>query len=166
MADDKQIEAQGESIAPQPRKRWNYQTQWAGQFGVARELIRREYLVTFTMGNAPGDDLICVSPSGRLFTIQVKSLSSKTYFLYQLSLLAKNVDRFFVFVYVPQELNRSAEYFVMNNAQFRGVVDEQEEFLRAAEMKRGRPYAAFSPGINYGTIARHDFRDAWRNLPN
>jgi hypothetical protein len=66
--------------------RRHYQTQWAGQFGVAHELTRRGYLVTFTTGNAPGDDLLCQSPSGVAFSIQVKSLSSKTYFLYQKSL--------------------------------------------------------------------------------
>jgi hypothetical protein len=60
--------------------RRSYQTQWAGQFGVAHELVRRGYLVTFTTGNARDDDLLCLSQSGDAFSVQVKSLSSKTFF--------------------------------------------------------------------------------------
>jgi len=145
--------------------RKHYKTQWSGQFGVAHELTRRGYLVTFTTGNAPAADLLCESPSGNAFSVQVKSLSSKTYFLYQPSLLEPNADRFFVFVLVPASVDKRPEYFVLNGEQFREVVDEQEELLRASEKKRGKPYAKFSAGINYGTLARHDFLDAWENLP-
>ena len=143
----------------------HYKTQWSGQFGVAHELTRRGYLVSFTTGNAPAADLLCESPSGVAFSVQVKSLSSRTYFLYQRSLLEANASRFFVFVLVPPCVRKRPEYFVLNNQQFRLVVDEQEELLRESERERGKPYAKFSPGINYGTLARHDFLDAWGNLP-
>ena len=145
--------------------RKNYQTQWAGQFGVAQELTRRGYLVTFTIGNALDADLLCESPSSVAFSVQVKSLSSKTYFLYQKSLLERSRNRFFVFVLVPAVLSRRPEYFVLDNQQFLRLVDEQEQILRESEKKRGRPYAKFARGINYGTLARHDFYDAWHNLP-
>jgi len=145
--------------------RKHYKTQWSGQFGVAHELTRRGYLVTFTTGNAPAADLLCESPTGVAFSVQVKSLSSKTYFLYQKSLLEPNVSRFFVFVLVPPSLSKRPEYFVLSNQQFRQVVEEQEELLRESEKRRGKPYAKFSLGINYGTLARHDFLDAWENLP-
>lgn len=145
--------------------RRNYQTQWAGQFGVAHELTRRGYLVTFTAGNAPSDDLLCKSPSGIPFSVQVKSLSSKTYFIYQKSLLEPIPTRFFAFVLIPRDAFRKPEYFVMNTEQFLCLVEEQERILKESEERRGRPYAAFSPGINYPVIARHNFRDAWDNLP-
>ncbi|MBE0426878.1 MAG: hypothetical protein IBX72_09560 [Nitrospirae bacterium] len=141
------------------------ETQWAGQFGVAHELTRRGYLVTFTTGNAPAADLLCESPSDIAFSVQIKSLSSKTYFIYQQSLLEPNASRFFVFVFVPASLSEKPQYFVLNNQQFRDIVEEQEQLLREAEKKRGRPYAEFAPGINYGTLAHHDFLDAWDNLP-
>jgi len=147
------------------KRKKNYQTQWAGQFGVAHELTRRGYLITFTMGNAPEADLSCESPSGVAFSVQVKSLSSKTYFLYQPSLLKPNASRFFVFVFVPTTPSQRPDYFVLNNQQFRDVVEEQDKMLRQAEKKRGKPYAKFSPGINYGTLAHNDLLDAWGNLP-
>jgi hypothetical protein len=147
------------------KKRKNYQTQWAGQFGVAHELTRRGYLVTFTTGNAPAADLLCESPSGLAFSIQVKSLSSKTYFIYQESLCEPNDNLFFVFVLVPDTLSQKPEYFVLNNKQFLDIADEQDELLRQAEKKRGKPYKEFAPGINYKTLASHDFLNAWGNLP-
>jgi hypothetical protein len=159
------MQAHGNIDTPRRPPRKNYQTQWAGQFGVAHELTRRGYLVSFTTGNAPAADLLCESPSGYAFSVQVKALSSKTYFLYQSSLLAPYPNRFFVFVLVQAPLSRTAEYFVLNSEQFRRLAEEQEQILRGLELTRGRPYAKFAPGINYSTIARHDFRDAWQNLP-
>ena len=143
------------------KRKKTYQTQWAGQFGVAHELTRRGYLVTLTMGNAPATDLLCESPSGVAFSVQVKSLNS----LYQESLLEPNASRFFVFVLVPADPPCRPEYFVLNNQQFQDIVKEQENLLREKEKKRGKPYKKFSPGINYGTLAQHNFLDAWGNLP-
>ncbi len=143
----------------------SYRTQWAGQFGVAHELTRRDYLVTFTTGNAPATDLLCMSPSEVAFSVQVKSLSSKNYFPYQERLLEPSPTHFFVFVLLPASVSERPEYFVLNNKQFLQIVEEQNQILRDSEKKRGRPYAKFSPGINYGTLARHDFHDAWGNLP-
>ncbi|WP_028321719.1 hypothetical protein [Desulfatiglans anilini] len=142
-----------------------YKTQWSGQFGVAHELTRRGYLVTFTIGNAPAADLLCESPSGKVFSVQVKSLSSKTYFLYQSALVEPDASRFFVFVLIPDAVDQRPEYFVLDNQQFRQVVTEQEQVSRELEEKRGKPYGKFSPGINYKILARHDFLDAWGNIP-
>lgn len=50
-----------------------FQTQWSGQFGVAHEMTRRGYLVSFTMGNAPAIDLLCRSPKDQDFSLQVKT---------------------------------------------------------------------------------------------
>ena len=80
-------------------------TQWAGQFATALELTRRNYLVTFTLGNEPTTDLMCESPTERrLFKVQVKSLSSKTCFLCQERLLEPDKSLFFVFVFIPPVL--------------------------------------------------------------
>jgi len=150
------------------KPRTNYQTQWAGQFGTAHELTRRGHLVTFTTGNAPRTDLLCQSPKGVLFSVQVKSLSSKTYFLYQEALLQPNPNLFLVFVLVPafrSEPPPLPEYFVLNHEQFLQVVEEQARVGKAAEKRRGKPYAEFSPGINYPVLAGFKFRDAWGILP-
>jgi len=143
-----------------------HQTQWSGQFGVAHEMTRRGYLVAFTMGNAPTVDLLCKSPNEQDFSVQVKSLRSKTYFIYQESLLAPNPNLYIVFVLVPEAPLEPAEYFVLNNAQFLSIDKEEKARLKEAEKVRGKPYAAFSPGINYTTLNRDEFRNAWHNLPS
>src|SRR5947208_726636 len=93
-------------------------TQWAGQFGVAHELCRRGYLVTFTMGNAPEVDLLCRSPKGKDFAVQVKSLSSKTSFIFGRGVVDDKRDEcndlYFVFVLLPQDHLERAEYYVVN----------------------------------------------------
>ncbi|MEA3367366.1 MAG: hypothetical protein U9R68_04545 [Planctomycetota bacterium] len=143
-----------------------YQTQWAGQYGVAHELTLRGYLVALTVGNAPITDLLCQSPEGTLFSIEVKSLSSKTYFLFQDSLLERKPDRYVVFVLLPRSPSERPEYYVLSNEQFLKVAEEQKRRDREAEKRRGKPYAAFSRGINYSTLSDSDCRDAWHVLPN
>lgn len=144
----------------------HYKTQWVGQFGIAHELSRRGYLVAFTTGNAPGVDLLCQSPSGVPFSVQVKSLSSKTFFLYQSCLLEARPGRFLVFVLVPDAIEKPPEYFVSTNEQFRGVAEEEGQRGREAEKRRGKPYKPFMPGIAYKTLAGHpELRDAWATLP-
>ena len=149
----------------QPR----YQTQWAGQYGVAHELTRRGYLVSFTIGNAPKTDLICTSPKGKDFSVQVKSLKSKSYFLYQESLLSTESDLYFVFVLVPDIQNEKSilpvEYYILDINQFRQIVEIEKLRLKKEEEKRGKSYAKFSPGIIYATIKDSGYRDAWNNLP-
>ncbi|HOK25417.1 MAG TPA: hypothetical protein P5320_02055 [Bacteroidales bacterium] len=146
-----------------------HQTQWAEQFDVAHEMTRRGYLVAFTMGNAPTTDLLCKSPHGIEFSVQVKSLRSKNYFLYQDSLINTSSNLFFVFVLVPTTIGfnnlNPPEYFVLNKQQFLKVVEEENYRLKEEEKRRGRPFAKFSPGINYRTINKDEFRNAWHNLP-
>ena len=151
-------------------RRTGHQTQWAGQFGVAREMTRRGYLVTFTMGNAPTTDLLCKSPQGIEFSVQVKSLKTKNYFLYQDSLLTSNSNLYFVFVLVPEVVPvidpQTTEYFVLNKEQFLRTVKEENKRLKSEEEKRGRPFAPYSPGIIYHTLNKDEFRNAWHNLPS
>lgn len=144
--------------------RKNYKTQWAGQFGVAHELTRRGYLVAFTTGNAPRVDLLCQSPSRVPFSVQVKSLSSKTVFLFQKSLLEARPECFLVFVHVPDAIKKPAEYFVLTNEQFRRVAEEEEQHAMEDEKKGGGTWTM--PGITYRRLAGHpELRDAWASLP-
>lgn len=150
-------------------KRTGNQTQWAGQFGVAHELARRGYLVSFTLGNAPAVDLLCVSPKGYEFSIQVKSLKSKGYFPYQKSLLEIDPNLYFVFVLIPPitEMTHvlSVEYFILNNEQFHMIVEEENLRQKKEETRRGKPYADFPPSIYYQTLKESEFHNAWYNLP-
>jgi hypothetical protein len=57
-------------------------SQWGAQFLVASELVRRGYLVSFTMGNnTPDADLIVGKPGGKPFWIDVKGQSGKQVWL-------------------------------------------------------------------------------------
>lgn len=151
-------------------KRTGNQTQWAGQFGVAHELARRGYLVSFTLGNAPIVDLLCKSPKGFEFSLQVKSLKSKGYFPYQKSLLEVDPNLYFVFVLIPPITQKThvlpAEYYILNNEQFHTLVEEENHRQKEEERKRGRPYADFPPSIYYRTLNRSEFLNAWQNLPD
>jgi len=147
----------------------HHQTQWAGQFGVAHEMTRRGYLVTFTMGNAPATDLLCKSPHGVEFSVEVKTLKAKNYFLYQESLLKTESNLFFVFALVPpvfeNSVSKTPEYFVLSKKQFLGAVEEERTKAKVLELKRGRPYAPFAPGLSYTTLNKKEFLNCWNNLP-
>jgi len=147
---------------------WTGQTQWAGQFGVGHELVRRGYMVAFTLGNAPGVDLMCQSPSKVLFIVEVKSARTKAPFLYQKVLREKSDgNRFFVFVFLPQDPKERPEYYVLTNKEFQETAAQQEALDAEAVKKRGKPYAESwkTPGISYKVLAAHNFRDAWPSLP-
>lgn len=155
--------------------RRNYGTQWAGQFGVAHELVRRGYLVSFTMGNAPGKDLLCVSPKGKQFAIQVKSLRGKGLFLFQETLLHAPESVFVVLVMLPESPDERPEYFVMNKKQFRTMVERHNAHQHELAKKRGRKSSSASSwsdatwDIYYGILAKSELpikgTGAWKNLP-
>lgn len=148
----------------------NYQTQWAGQFGVAHELTRRGYLVTFTTGNAPAADLLCVSPNGVSFRLQVKSIAAHNSWICQQSLIDKS-DLYFAFVVVPaveaDKPVKPVEYFLLSHAQFMQVVDRQKQWMAEREKVRGKPYKEFAAtGFNYPVLANYfNHLNAWHNLP-
>jgi hypothetical protein len=51
----------------------------AGTFAVAAELSRRGYDVALTLGNTPSIDVLCASPTGRPFKVQVKSATAANF---------------------------------------------------------------------------------------
>jgi hypothetical protein len=87
------------------------------------------------------------------------------YFIYQKGLLGIAADSLFCLRARSARLFSQPEYYILNNIQFACLAKEQGQIGLELEKKRGRPYAKFPPGINYSTVARHDFRNAWGNLP-
>src|SRR5947208_3433816 len=77
-----------------------YHTQWAGQFYVAAELTRRKYSVTFTLGNVPHTDLCVISPNNKMFRVEVKAQSTKSFWIVRRH--DEEEDHFYVFVYLPK----------------------------------------------------------------
>ncbi|MDP3142492.1 MAG: hypothetical protein Q8N14_00885 [Candidatus Omnitrophota bacterium] len=143
-----------------------YATQWIGQFGVASELARRNYLVSLTLGNAPIRDMLCQSPNGENFAIQVKSLTTKTYFPFQDILINKKFsDLHLVFVYIPAVLNQSLEYFVLTHSRFLEIWKEEQKEWAEKEKLRAKPYEKWSNGIQYKTLLKSSAKNDWSDLP-
>jgi len=133
--------------------------------GVAHEMTLRGYLVSFTMDNAPRTDLICTSPEGHPFEVQVKSLKAKGWFIFQKALLQSKPNLYVVFAIVPSDANIPPTYFVLNNRQFQKVAEEQAEIDRQREIERGVLYKKFSPVFSYKALDTDQFRNNWGNLP-
>jgi hypothetical protein len=102
-------------------RRSGHHTQWAAQFAVASELCKRGYEVSFTMGNTtPRADLMVVSPSGKMFLIDVKGVKTKTCWLLRKKALCDNL--FYAFAYVPEcEPNK---FFIMAQLGVNDVVHD------------------------------------------
>lgn len=145
-----------------------YLTQWTGQFGVAHELSRRGYVVAHTIGNAPGADLFCQSPAGVHFSVEVKTTSVRGFIIFQKHLVtapAKS-DRFFIVVYVPKDLSNAPQYFVLSSAELRRLYGKQKRIGAKKAALRERPYASFSPGIDYSLFLAGGFEGRWETLPS
>ena len=131
-----------------------YFTQWASQFYVAAELVRRGYLVSLSFGNAPVVDLLVQSPKGILFTIDVKGQTTKNFWLIQRREAAPN--HYFVFVYLPK--NGTPEYFIASSNK---VMNDREEYRKRKETK-GKYRDDFG-GFNWATVLK--YKDRWNILP-
>lgn len=143
-----------------------FSTQWIGQFGVASELTRRNYLISFGLGNMPGIDLLCQSPKGKKFSVQVKCLRSKGYFPFQDKLIEKDIPGLFViFVYAPEKLNSPLEYFVFRQKDFRRIWQKESRGWKTKERLRGKPYKDWSNGIGYQTLLATGVKNKWSVLP-
>ena len=73
-----------------------YDTQWAGQFYVAYELCIRGYRIALTHGNMPQTDIIAVSPNGKSFRVEVKSMKDKNFWRYKRREIEDDIYYFFV----------------------------------------------------------------------
>lgn len=136
-------------------------TQWAGQFGIATELTRRGYLVGLTLGNTPDTDLFCQHiDSGASFALQVKSLSSKTYFPIA-NFPAGLPDDLFGLVFVPPKPDQPLEFYIATRDQLRQAAAAYEPTRR--RLPEGQPHRPFPDGVAYRSLA--PFRDRWEKLP-
>src|SRR5579863_9156701 len=91
-------------------------TQWSAQFLAAAELVRRGYMVAFTMGNhTPDADLAVVAPKNkRHFLVDVKGLGSKGAWL--LKPKNKRPDLYYILVHVGST-RTSDRFFVLTSKE-------------------------------------------------
>ena len=122
----------------------------AGELFVAAELLKRGLQVSLTFGNAKAIDLFAHNPeTNRDFTIQVKALRSKNYFL------ISHGKVFPKHVYVFVLLNKpgtAVQYFIVPGLT---LVNEPERFSKYF-VDLGMP------GIHSDTLQKAGFADAWQ----
>lgn len=140
--------------------RSRHHTGWAGALGVAAELSRRGYDATITLGNTPTLDLLCCSPEGKQFKVQVKSLSSPNWVLIQKRILEMSPvdDMLFAVVLVPQDDAKPFEYHLLTHAE---ACDYFKQYPQVK--KNGQAYKPGMDGLAWGDVRSH--RDRWDKLP-
>ena len=139
--------------------RSRHHTAWAGALAVAAELSRRGYDATLTLGNAPALDLLCASPSGKPFKVQVKSLTRPNSVLIRKSMLEQDpqTDLFFAVVIVPASEAAPMEFRIMTHTE---VV---KHWLRMPKKKRdGQPHK-LGGGLYWSVV--EPYAGGWEKLP-
>jgi len=132
-----------------------YRTQWAAQFAAAAELVRRDYLVSLTFGNAAVSDLLVQSPGGCTFTIDVKGQSTKNFWLVQRR--PSNDRHYFVLVFLPPAF-APPKFFILSSNQ---LMQHRQEYEREAT-QRGK-YRDDLGGMNWRTALPYEGK--WDALP-
>jgi len=156
------------------------QTQWAGQFAVAAELARRGYGVTFTLGNTPGHDILCRSPKGKSFAVEVKSvLGTQSLILGERlrPFLEQHSDvdpalaaDFYVLVVIPRDWGKAPDFYLFEKQQLLNLYGAQLQFCKDREARGEAPYARFPPGIDQKVLIEFTkqcrCQNAWDMLPD
>jgi hypothetical protein len=140
-------------------ERSRHHTGWAGALATAAELSRRGYDAAITLGNTPSLDLICSSPSGESFTVQVKSLSAPNWVLISRHLLEQDPRPafFFVIVLVPKSDDRPFEFFVLTHEEAHRRYGNQRKVRGDGTPRLG------GEGLTWGDVKPHLSR--WDKLP-
>jgi hypothetical protein len=141
-------------------KRNKHHTAWAGALAVASELSRRSYDATLTLGNTPTLDLLCASPRGKPFKVQVKSLTTENAVLIQKHMLEgePQPDLFFAIVIVPASETEPMQFRIMTH---REVVKHWREIPKVK--KNGQPYKPGMDGLNWSIVK--PYTGGWDKLP-
>jgi hypothetical protein len=141
-------------------KRSKHHTAWAGALAVAAELSRRGYDATLTLGNTPALDLLCASPSGKPFKVQVKSLTAGNAVLIQKGMLEGKLqpDLFFAIVIVPAAEADPMEFRILTH---REIVKHWNEMPKVK--RDGQPYKPGMDGLNWGVV--RPYSGGWEKLP-
>ena len=141
--------------------RTKHHTGWAGALAVGAELSRRGYDAAITLGNTPALDLICSSPQGRTFKVQVKSSSTPNWIRISLKYLecTPTPGLFFAVVLVPLDPDEPFEFHILSHSE---VCDA---FARQSRTRRdGSPLKPGHEGIGWTDALKHLGR--WDKLPS
>jgi hypothetical protein len=133
-----------------------YSTQWAGQFYVAAELCKREFLVSFPLGNARETDLVVKSPKGMAFRVEVKTQRTENFWRYKQRDASE--DLFYIFVYL-NEIEQAPKFYILSSKEARSEFDA----YYFKHQREGRKPTDYGLGTSFGSIAKYE--NDWRKLP-
>lgn len=109
-----------------------HNTEQAARGLLMYQLAMRGYSVQFTDSRFPLEDLLCISPKGKHFGIDVKGQRTRS--LWQMKEPTVNKDLFYAFVYVS--LNSKPEIFILNSSTVKKLCDGYIEHIKSKNSKR------------------------------
>ncbi len=139
----------------------HHRTQWAAQFALASELCKRDYQVALTLGNHPIVDLMVQSPSGKQFSIDVKGLYTRNFWIVKPK---EREDLFYVFVYVPKD--QPNQFFILTQEEAAKAVQQNwDHYCTRHGLPKSDALCPENrlPGVEWKTA--ESYRDAWDKLP-
>lgn len=138
-------------MAKQHRTYSRYSTQWAGQFYVAAELCKREFLVSFTLGNAEQTDLMVKSPNGKSFRVEVKTQRTVNFWRYRHR--AASEDLFYIFVYLG-EIEQNPRFYILTSEQ--AMIEWEKYYEEQKHKKPSTKYTDYGLGALYSSIRKYE----------
>ena len=143
------------------RKRSKHHTGWAGALAVAAELSRRGHDAAITLGNTPALDILCSSPTGKPFKVQVKSVSRPNWVQIQRIHLEPPVyqDLYFAVVWVNEDNAKPFVFHILSHAE---VCDD---YSRQPKTRRdGKALIPGREGVAWRPLVEKNI-DQWGKLP-
>lgn len=135
---------------PKPKRADGQVTGLAGELFVAAELLKRDLQTSVTFGNAKAIDLLAFNEeTGRTFTVQVKALRKKNFFLIARERVKPQHVYVFVLLNKPGE---QVEYFIVPGAVLAAEPERFSKWFLVEKM----------PGIHPNVLQEQGFRDAWQ----
>jgi hypothetical protein len=141
------------------KKGIGYFSQWSSTFYVAAELVRRKYLVSLTLGEAPGPDLLVISPNGKPFKVEVKSLRRHNFWL--IGEVSPQDDLFYILVFVPEDVSQPPKFCILTSSELKREIDNYQKKLLA----KGRRITKLEYGIPFRNAFKPEYENAWDKLP-
>ncbi|MEY8690116.1 MAG: hypothetical protein AB9M53_09615 [Leptothrix sp. (in: b-proteobacteria)] len=135
--------------AVKPKRVDGQVTGLAGEFFVAAELLKRGLQTSITFGNAKAIDLFAHnSKTGRTFTIQVKALRARNFFL----ISHEKVDARSVYVFVLlNKPGQAVQYFVVPGDELAYKSERFTKYFKDPKM----------PGIHPKIFEELGYENAW-----
>jgi predicted AAA+ superfamily ATPase len=125
----------------------------AGEYFVAAELLKRNYQVSMTIGNAKAIDILAKhEKTGRLLQIQVKTLKKKPN-CFTLHTEKIETEAFYFFVYLNPE-GAEPDYYILKGEE---ILEDKKHFYGASLGRVDRRET-----VNHGPLQKH--KDKWGKL--